>query len=142
MVISEKNFLECLAANAHEQVRMYKIMISSGVVVDDGWEDCSEEHRESTRAGVRLIVNRLMDAADTGDVDSSVTVKMLHNSWMERKKANGWTYGPILDMEKKTHPCFLPYEMLSEEERMRDTVFLTAVLTWIGIFGLHIQSGE
>ena len=32
----------------------------------------------------------------------------------------GWTYGPARDDEKKEHPCLVPYEELSEDEKEYD----------------------
>ncbi|MCS6958407.1 MAG: RyR domain-containing protein, partial [Aquificaceae bacterium] len=44
----------------------------------------------------------------------------LHNLWMEEKLSQGWTYGPVRDNEKKTHPNLVPYEELPEDVKELD----------------------
>jgi len=46
-----------------------------------------------------------------------------HDSWLDQKKAEGWTYGPVKDPEKKEHPCFVPYESLPAEQQAKDHLF-------------------
>lgn len=54
-----------------------------------------------------------------------------HDSWLAQKRAEGWQYGPAKDAEKKTHPCFLPYDGLPVEQRLKDYIFAAIVkATW------------
>ena len=46
--------------------------------------------------------------------------KNTHEVWSQGRMAEGWTYGPELDYEKKTHPSLIPYEELSESEKDYD----------------------
>lgn len=46
-----------------------------------------------------------------------------HNSWLQEKEATGWKYGPVKDAEKKEHPCYVPYEELPLEQKMKDYIF-------------------
>ncbi len=46
-----------------------------------------------------------------------------HASWLREKEAAGWTYGPVKDPEKKEHPCFVPYDQLTVEHRVKDFLF-------------------
>lgn len=46
--------------------------------------------------------------------------KNTHEVWSAGRIRDGWTYGPTRDDEKKTHPCLVPYEELSEEEKAYD----------------------
>jgi len=46
-----------------------------------------------------------------------------HESWLEEKRRDGWTYGPVKDAVAKTHPCFVPYEELPAEQRVKDYLF-------------------
>jgi ryanodine receptor 2 len=44
----------------------------------------------------------------------------VHEVWARQRMAQGWTYGPKLDDEKKTHPCLVSYDELPEEEKDYD----------------------
>jgi len=50
-----------------------------------------------------------------------------HDSWMEEKRATGWTYGTVKDPEAKTHPCFVPYDELPPEQKLKDYLFQAVV---------------
>jgi len=39
--------------------------------------------------------------------------------WWDERKADGWTLGPW-DDKKKTHPCMVPWEQLSKEDKDKD----------------------
>lgn len=46
-----------------------------------------------------------------------------HDSWLKEKLENGWSYGPDKDVEKKEHPCCVPYEQLPDEQKAKDYLF-------------------
>lgn len=79
------------------------------------WEKAPEWQRESARQGVRLHLS------------GNVTPRQSHESWMEAKRLDGWTYGPVKDSAKKTHPCMVPYEQLPLEQRAKDYLFRNIV---------------
>jgi len=41
----------------------------------------------------------------------------------EGKVDSGWVYGEVKDVEKKTHPCIVPYEQLPVEQQSKDYIF-------------------
>lgn len=43
-----------------------------------------------------------------------------HDSWMQSRLDDGWTYGPIRDNAKKIHPLLIPYDALDEPEKEKD----------------------
>ena len=43
-----------------------------------------------------------------------------HEVWSLGRINDGWTYGEKRDDDKKHHPCLVPYEQLSEEEKNYD----------------------
>ena len=65
--------------------------------------------------------------ADTSRIELSEDLKSLgealaknvHEVWAAGRIADGWTRGPRND-ELKQHPCLVPYEELSEEEKDYD----------------------
>lgn len=52
-----------------------------------------------------------------------------HESWLKEKELSGWKYGPIKDPEKKEHPCFVPYDELPVEQKVKDYLFKQVVIS-------------
>lgn len=46
--------------------------------------------------------------------------KNVHEVWSAGRIADGWTYGEERNDALKQHPCLVPYEELSEEEKDYD----------------------
>lgn len=46
--------------------------------------------------------------------------KNVHEVWADGRMKDGWTYGEKRDDCLKLHPCLVPYEELSEEEKEYD----------------------
>lgn len=54
-----------------------------------------------------------------------------HKSWLEEKKKDGWKYGKVKDVEKKEHPCYVPYADLPEEQKIKDYIFSGIVKAFV-----------
>ncbi len=50
-----------------------------------------------------------------------------HENWLKEKEAAGWVYGEIKDAEARTHPCFVPFEELPEDQQLKDHLFRAVV---------------
>lgn len=61
--------------------------------------------------------------------------KNVHEIWAQTRINQGWTYGDVRNDELKQHPCLIPYEELTEEEREYDRN------TAIGTLNFILQSG-
>ena len=46
--------------------------------------------------------------------------KNVHEVWAKTRKEQGWRYGPERNDKEKLHPMLIPYEKLSEEEKVYD----------------------
>lgn len=46
--------------------------------------------------------------------------KNVHEVWAFGRMKDGWTYGEERNDAEKKHPCLVPYEDLSEEEKEYD----------------------
>lgn len=65
---------------------------------------------------------------DTSDVELTDDINILgeklakntHETWAAKRIAQGWKYGAQRNDVAKTHPCLVPYENLSEEEKEYD----------------------
>ena len=51
---------------------------------------------------------------------SEEIAKNTHEVWAAGRIADGWSYGAVRDDAQKKHPCLIPYEELSEEEKGYD----------------------
>jgi RyR domain len=91
------------------------------------WETAPEWQRDSAIQGVEFhLANR-----DAGP-------EVSHEKWMAVKLADGWTFGPVKDPEKKQHPCLRPYNELPSEQRMKDFLFRAIVHAYIDCYeGIH-----
>ena len=49
--------------------------------------------------------------------------KKLHEAWVRAYKHLGWTYGPVRDANRKTHPDMVPFHKLGQLEKEKDWVF-------------------
>lgn len=106
------NSIEAMACAAHMANRAYCIAL--GDESQPLWENAPDWQKESARRG---IVGAL-----TGN-----TPAQSHEGWLAEKRATGWKYGAVKDPEKKEHPCFVPYDELPPEQRLKDHIFIDTV---------------
>lgn len=106
--------IEILAAAAHEVNRAYCQGLGDTSQVP--WDEAPDWQKQSAILGVQ--------GALAGN-----TPEESHESWLEEKRRTGWKYGPVKDADKKEHPCFVPYNQLDDEQRMKDELFVNIVRT-------------
>jgi len=99
---------------AHEVNRLYCALIGDKPMPT--WDDLPKSIQEGMVRGVTIHMEHV-------DKDPS----FFHDEWMKERLADGWTYGAEKDLEKKTHPCLLPYENLPESQRAKDVIFSSSV---------------
>lgn len=80
------------------------------------WENTPDSHQQSLIAGVEMHL-----------ANPQATPEQSHESWYKQKEAEGWIYGEVKDLEKKEHPCFLPYDELPLEQKAKDYLFRATV---------------
>ena len=51
---------------------------------------------------------------------SEALARNTHEVWAENRIKDGWTYGEERDDNKRCHPCLIPDDELSEEEKEYD----------------------
>lgn len=102
---------EAIARVCHEANRAYCFAIG-----DDSqppWDAAPEWQKNSAIAGVEFHRSN----PNSQPCDS-------HNCWLSQKEREGWTYGPVKDVEKKKHPCMVPYDQLPKEQQVKDALFI------------------
>jgi hypothetical protein len=63
----------------------------------------------------------------------------VHEIWAQGRVAEGWTYGPARDDEKKTTPCLVPYDQLTDSEKQYDRNTALETLKLITALGYKIE---
>ena len=112
--------IESAARTAHEANRI--LCLALGDTSQPKWEDAPEWQKESAVKGVQMIVD-----------NPATTPEQSHEGWLSVKRAEGWKYGPIKNPETKEHPCFIPYDGLPENQRLKDEMFGLVVRATLGI---------
>lgn len=106
---------EQIARVAHEINRAYCESLGDSSQLP--WEDAPEWQKSSALLGVQLHINN----PDVGPQAS-------HESWMQEKLRDGWTYGPEKRPDLKQHPCIVPFDQLPREQQAKDYLFRAVVL--------------
>ena len=106
--------LEDIAQACHEANRTYCQAI--GDDSQPAWTSAPDWQKSSALDGVRF---RLANPLSTPENS--------HENWLRDKELDGWKYGAVKDVDKKEHPCFVPYSELPEEQRAKDLIFVTVV---------------
>ncbi len=63
----------------------------------------------------------------------------VHENWSQSRINDGWTYGEKRDDQKKTTPCLVPYDELTEEEKEYDRKTALETLKLIIALGYTIE---
>jgi hypothetical protein len=107
--------VELIASVCHAVNRAY--CAATGDPSQPTWQDAPEWQKASAVAGVRAHL------AKPGGISPAES----HASWLAMKTAEGWAWGETKDVERKLHPCFLPYDQLPAEQRVKDHLFAAVV---------------
>lgn len=99
---------EQIAQVCHEANRVIQSL--NGEVVNARWDMCSADLQESAVKGVQAAL------------DGATPIE-LHDSWVQTKLDQGWTYGLEKSELEKTHPQMVAYEELPAEQRIKDHLF-------------------
>lgn len=101
--------IDAIARMAHEVNRAYCQALGDNT--QPHWEDAPDWQRASARMGVELHLS--------GDFGPEAS----HESWMRQKLEDGWLFGPEKSEKAKTHPCIVPFAILSREQQAKDFLF-------------------
>lgn len=107
------SIIELTTRVAHEVNRVY--CQSHGDHSHLPYYETPEIITTSTKKGV---VNQLLNGPGLSPRES-------HEAWCQYKLNEGWVYGEVKDVEKKTHPNLVDYDDLPESEKFKDVLFTT-----------------
>ena len=103
-----------IALTCHEINRTYCELL--GDFSQPAWHEAPKWQKDSAIAGVKFQLEN-----PTAHPSAS------HDSWLKEKAATGWKYGPVKNPARKEHPCFVPYEQLPDEQKIKDHLFKSIV---------------
>jgi hypothetical protein len=112
--MSDAFYIVQIAKVAHEANRVYCLTL--GDTSQPFWSDAPLWQKDSAISGVIFHLDELKAGRKPSPAAS-------HESWMKQKIEDGWKYGTIKDAGLKEHPCIVPYEQLSIEQRTKDYLF-------------------
>ena len=120
------NSINEISRIAYEAIRIYDQTL--GDYSKATWSACEQWQRDTVINGVKAIEN--------GTV---VVPKESHENWMKEKYDNGWKFGKVKDVVLKTHPCLVPFEKLSDEQRTKDYLFFFITKVLLGRAAIHLK---
>ena len=120
---SKSSMVDLIACAAHTTNKAYCDAL--GDFSQPTWEAAPEWQRDSIRNGVKAVI-----------ANPSQTPSQSHDSWFAQKKSEGWIWGPAKNVEKKEHPCMMPYDELPTDQRHKDHNFLVVVRSMLRALGV------
>lgn len=102
-----------VASVAHEANRALATYLGEA---QSPWSVAPDWQVESALSGVHAVLR-----------DPEIGPEASHDGWLAHKRAEGWRYGPVKDVEAKEHPCMVPYDRLPQEQQLKDALFLAVV---------------
>lgn len=100
----------------YEAARLQALAVGAPVVPEP-WAERDVAFREQMTAYVDVLCNAV----------ELPTPEAAHDSWWRKYEEMGWRYGPVRDVEAKTHPDMVPFDELEQREQAKDAVFLALV---------------
>lgn len=107
-----------VATVCHEANRAY--CASIGDNSQKLWDEAPIWQKESAINGVEFHLKNLK-------AGNEILPSSSHESWLEEKRLAGWKWGPVKDEAAKEHPCFIPFERLPGDQKIKDYLFCSIV---------------
>ena len=110
-----KEYVVAVATSVYAVLHAYETGLGGKPAA--AFAELSTERRDSLTHGVRCVLE--------GDV---LNAQQSHQAWCVYHEQRGWSYAKEKDEAKKLHPCMTSWEKLSALDRMKDYLFVGAVL--------------
>lgn len=118
VIVKELSFAERVARTCHEVNRAY--CEGHGDFTQVPWDEAPQWVHDSAMQGVKFFHE-----------NPTSTPEDMHMSWCKQKMATGWRFGKTKDPLKKEHPCLVSYSKLPNQQRVKDTLFLSTVKSFV-----------
>lgn len=101
--------LEIAAKILHETTRVLPRVDGTIPVC---WDELTNHQQEAAMFAVNMLVNTAPKSPE-----------QLHDLWRKINRNFGWVYGPTYDIEKLEHPSMVPFDNLSNTEKLKDELW-------------------
>ena len=113
----------------------------------DAWNDSKNYLITITLNNMKNYLPKPIDVSDVIlDLDLTelreAIAENAHEIWAVDRQAEGWTYGPKRDQDKKETPCMVPYSQLPEKEKEYDRKMAMKTLKLVRKMGYDIVKRE
>ncbi len=82
---------------------------------DDIWKKLSEVH-----CAIGLSVDKRPVPFEFTPDEIELLAMHEHERWVNEKRRRGWTCGPAIRTEERTHTCLVPWRQLPEDQKEKD----------------------
>lgn len=120
MIQRDAKQLELIARACHDVTRAYGIALGQ---TWEPWDLLSDDEQNTVRHGVGGVL--------LGD-----DARASHERWTKYKLERGWAHGEKRDPEQKTHPCLVPFDVLSLDQQRMDHLFVETAQRLAAAMGL------
>lgn len=103
---------ERIARVCHEVNRAYCAAIGDHSHM--AWEAAPALLRDSVIIGVKAHLDAGPEGLAPGES---------HAAWLKYKQEEGWKWGPVKDLDRKEHPCCVPFGLLPQDQQVKDYLF-------------------
>jgi len=117
-MLFERTLIELIAETCHEVNRAY--CKGHGDNSHKSWDKSPSWQKDSAIKGVHYRIENPHSLPSQS-----------HDSWLAQKLEEGWSYGPVKNVEHKTHPCVMGYDELPLQQRIKDILFTQVVDSFI-----------
>lgn len=110
----QKNKIEWIAYVCHQANKAW--CLSEGDDSQKDWPYAEQWQKDSAFNGVQFRIDNPLAPPSA-----------MHDNWSDEKVADGWVYGEVKDVDKKTHPCLVPFDQLPLNQQKKDKLFSAIV---------------
>lgn len=145
--------IEKLAKLIHDDYNKKQIERNPDIVLKyPTWDSLTEDLKYSNLRQARSITDKLRylgytaseeneEGIEVKELDAAqieYLAKIEHDSWVEERLKNGWTYGEIKDTDNKISPYLIPYEELTEDIKELDRDTVRNIIPLLNSIGLKV----
>lgn len=88
-----------------------------------------------------------MDCMESREIDIPAEIderieaiaERIHEAWRQQRIADGWSFGPVRDDDRKQHPSLVPYDDLDDAEQEYDRLTARETIRTLLEMGYRIE---
>lgn len=114
---------------------------------EDAWDDSKNYMVTISSSNMKTYIPKPIDLSDVELAEElnelrEAIAENAHDVWAAERQAQGWTYGPQRDDQKKETPCMVAYSQLPDSEKKFDREMAMNTLKLLSKLGYDIVKRE